>query len=93
MDPQAREAYALFYLLTDWTWIHRRVERVDITSDASVTHFVSIDFTLPKLPTGVATKYVPLGFQRKSILRHFSLRDETDRPLFLLNGTDTASLI
>jgi hypothetical protein len=83
---------SLLNLLTDWTWVNRRIERIDIIGDATVQHSVSIDFTLPETAELPSPFPIPLGFQKKSILRHFSLRDEDDRPLFLKRGPETADL-
>jgi hypothetical protein len=59
----------------------------------SVRHSISVDFTVPQLGEEFPSPFpIPLAFQRKWILRNFSLRDEHSDPLFLLQGEVTSAL-
>src|SRR5438270_5962089 len=78
-------------LIVNWrSWVHRRVEHIDLMDDARARHHTSIDFTLPSLPdersdvTHPQLTVIPLMLARKGILRHLSVRDENGRALVVL---------
>jgi hypothetical protein len=81
-------------LLDPWDrWVHRRVERVTFCDEDALRRDVSIDFTLPywfhelreTSCKQAMRQLVPLGFLRKGALVNFSLRNERDESLPLLN--------
>jgi len=69
-------------LLTEETWIHRRVETVDMLSTQFLRRSISVDFTLPERARadlavgGTGQTLVPLSTLAKRPLRNFDLRDE-----------------
>ena len=70
-------------LLAEETWVHRRVETLDVISAEVVRRQVSVDFTLPgplrtALSVGEGQCVVPLAVLGKQILRHFDLRDAAE---------------
>jgi hypothetical protein len=93
----------VFALMADWqAWIARRVETVTFLDADTVRRQVSVDFTVPKLPTvieldGQPLHFLPLTLLRKRRLTHFDLCDETGRALPLVtrraNGPLAASAL
>jgi hypothetical protein len=69
-------------LLAEETWVHRRVEAIDMLSTQFLRRSVSVDFTIPEgirdalaiAPT--KQTLVPLATLAKRPLRNFDLRDE-----------------
>ncbi len=85
-------------LIADWQrWVHRRVETVAFQDTTAVIRRVSIDFTLPDVPTpiragGQPLYLVPLGFLRKRKLTNFSLRDGRNGVLSMLSKPRNGSI-
>lgn len=77
-------------LLAEETWIHRRVETIDMLSTQFLRRSISVDFTLPEgarstlaLPT-IKQSLVPISTLAKRPLRNFDLRDETGKAVPVL---------
>jgi hypothetical protein len=77
----------VFELLTDFSWVHRRVELVRFVDQSTVLRQTSVDFTLPTQKTDNLRRLhpavVPLGMLKKRDLSHFSMWDEESRRLVL----------
>jgi len=75
-----RRGYGL--LLTEYAWLHRRVETIDILSSQFLRRAVSVDFTVPEgvrdsLRIGTTEQWlVPMATLAKRPLRNFDMRDE-----------------
>jgi hypothetical protein len=88
-------------LMFPWNrWVHRRVERATFCDEDAVHRDVSIDFTLPywfhqirkTSENEPKRQLVPIGFLSKGALINFSLRDEHDSSLPLLNKSQNAQV-
>lgn len=69
------------------TWIHRRVERLEMESDGDCTRKLSVDFTLPAelaVEGSTGSVLVPLSVVRKGPLRQFSVTGPTGDPVPVL---------
>jgi hypothetical protein len=76
-------------LLADASWVHRRVETVDLLSTELVRRSTSIDFTVPApsrsmLRVSDRAAVVPIATLAKQPLRNFDLRDEGGRTVPVL---------
>jgi hypothetical protein len=98
-SPQLRNlGLIMLLLLTDWKgWTDRRVESVSFLDPDTVRRRVSVDFTIPALPTviqrrGVPLQYVPVALLRKRRLIQFDLRDESGRVLPLVASKANGAL-
>jgi hypothetical protein len=92
-------------LIANWDWwIKRRVEQIELVSDASAKRRISVDFRLhreafgsPVLHEGEKANkrhvhYVPLTLLRKAPFANFDLRDENNTAIPLLTKRMTASI-
>lgn len=76
--------------MLEHSWVHRRVETIDILSTQFLRRTVSVDFTVPEpvrehLQNGDAAQwFVPLATLVKRPLRNFDLRDEAGKSLPVL---------
>lgn len=98
---RAAVGFMTAWLLLRWShWVHRRVERITFADEDASRREISVDFTLPNdfhtirgTPKEEARRQlVPLGFLRKGVLVNFSLRDESDASLPLLNAMQNAQV-
>lgn len=82
------------------TWVHRRVETIELVSEATVRRRTSNDLSLstfapPPPPAGVpgaATELVPLTLLAKRPLVGFDVRDESGAPLPVLTRAQNGRL-
>ncbi|HEX8082942.1 MAG TPA: hypothetical protein VF529_01550 [Solirubrobacteraceae bacterium] len=80
------------WLLTNPSWVHRRVETAELTDLGNVRRHVSVDFTVPERvpPTGRGVKTagqlpaLPLSLLDKRVLRNLDVRDEDGRAVPVL---------
>lgn len=81
-------ASVLLGLIVDFSWIHRRVESVEVVDDTTLRRRTSIDFSLPTTVNGVEVAphlpFVPLTLLQKEILRNFDLRNAEGRAVPVL---------
>lgn len=95
-DDQFVGAILHFLLLKQSSWVHRRVETIEVLDEVSVGRRVSIDLTLRSdldafSPQGSeAIGMLPLTMLRKRTLRNFDLRDRQGMPLPMLTKEDNA---
>jgi hypothetical protein len=88
----------VFAMMADWkAWVGRRVETVTFLDPDTVRRQVSVDFTVPELPTifeleGRSLQFLPLALLRKRRLTHFDLHDETGKTLPLITGRANGAL-
>lgn len=88
-------------LLTDFSWVHRRVELVRFVDQHTVLRQTSVDFTLPEEQTTNLRRLhpavVPVGMLKKRDLSRFSMWDEEGRRLVMFtteqNGYYAASAL
>lgn len=85
--------------ITDWSWINRRVERIQVVGEGYTQRQISFDFNLPyspclKYPVGSNDKghdryfpqsIVPLTFLRKGMLVNLSILNEDGNTVPSLN--------
>lgn len=78
----------LLGLIVDYSWIHRRVESIEVVDDKTLRRRTSIDFSLPTSVNGVEVAvhlpFVPLTLLQKEVLRNFDLRDAEGRAVPVL---------
>jgi hypothetical protein len=85
-------------LFIENTWVHRRVERIDILSAQLVRRTVSVDFTVPGSAADLlqleddGQSLVPIATLSKRPLRNFDLRDEGGTSLAVV-GKDHNGLV
>lgn len=85
-------------LLAEETWIHRRVETINMLNTQLLRRSVSVDFTVPvgvrsALRIGdTGQSLVPLSTLAKRPLRNFDLRDESGASLPVLGRTHNGPL-
>ncbi|KXP08833.1 hypothetical protein [Tsukamurella pseudospumae] len=82
------------------TWIHRKVERLEIVATGECVHRVSVDFTLPQrwaLKGSKGAALVPVGAMRKGPLRAFTARGPSDKAVPILetgaNGEHSVAML
>lgn len=82
------------------SWIHRRVERISFHDDISISHHLSLDFTVPPraplIPTatgdGMNSRLIPLSMLHKRPLSSFDTRDEATSPVPVLTTEQNATV-
>lgn len=79
------------------TWVHRRVETIELMDDQSVRRSVSIDLHLPKdsvvsLADRPPAHVIPLALLRKRVLHCFDLRDHSGNRLPILTTRENAGM-
>lgn len=79
------------------SWVHRRVETIEFTDDASVKRHISVDFTLPAWVRDDAVEDlpqfgVPIAFLRKTTLESLSVRGASGGALPLLTTRQNGSM-
>ena len=84
-------------VLAEESWVHRRVETLDVLSEEIARRQVSVDFALPDalrpaLRVGEGQAVVPVALLRKQILRNFDLRNEAEEAVSVLARDHTALL-
>lgn len=89
-----RTAVAVLVLVTDYpSWVHRRLESIEILDDSSVHRRVSIDLEIPtRLIDPEDLPFVPLTFLNKEVLRNFDLRDHEGHPIPMLTKSENGQL-
>lgn len=100
-----RLGYVYHSLIGNWDdWVKRRVEQIELVSDASAKRRISVDFRLDSdvfveavIDEGEATTprkmhYVPLTLLKKAPFANFDLRDESGTALPLLTRRKTATI-
>jgi hypothetical protein len=96
--PMAYVAATVATLLNEPGWVFRRVEQVEFLGKKRLRRRVSVDFTMPDLPTpdhypdGYLIPIVPLALLRKDVLRAFDVRDEAGRPIPVLTRSQNAEV-
>jgi hypothetical protein len=98
LPPDDQFVGAVLYelLLDQSTWVHRRVETIEVLDEVSVGRRVSIDLTLGSdleafSPPGSETiGMLPLTMLKKRTLRNFDLRDGHGLPMPMLTKGDNA---
>lgn len=90
-----------FSLIGRWDrWVHRRIEQIELVSDAAAKRRISVDFRLHSTHFGEAVErdgdrkvhYVPLTLLKKAPVSNFDLRDEGGTALPLLTKRKTSSI-
>lgn len=84
-------------LLTDLSWVNRRVETVKFTADGLVRRSVSVDFAVPEgrrvdVVAVKKTALVPVGLLRKAPLAVLDLTDESGTTIPVLGTNDNGVL-
>jgi hypothetical protein len=92
-------------LISNWdSWVKRRVEQIELVSDAAAKRRISVDFRLDPDAFGQAVvtegkgegncrlHYVPLTLLKKAPFANFDLRDESGMALPLLTKKKTAAI-
>ena len=84
-------------VLAEESWVHRRVETLDVLSEEIARRQVSVDFALPDalrpaLRVGEGQAVVPVALLRKQILRNFDLRNEAEEAVSVLARDHTGLL-
>lgn len=77
-------------------WVHRRVDKIHLTSAGRTRRLVSVDFTAPKKYTIKASGgkcIVPLAMLRKQPQRAFDVKSASGQSLPVLNTTQHAQLV
>jgi hypothetical protein len=103
-DEVRRLGFATHNLISDWDgWVKRRVEQVELLSNAAARRRISVDFRLHselfRRPEGEGGEhspphmhYVPLTLLQKAPFTNFDLRDECGTAIPLLTKRKTASI-
>jgi hypothetical protein len=90
-----------FSLISRWDrWVRRRVEQVELISDAAARRRLSVDFRLHRSQFGEGmaregdrkVHYVPLTLLHKAPVSNFDLRDESGTAIPLLTKRKTSSI-
>ncbi len=102
LDARARRLGTVnFRLISQWDrWVHRRIEQIELISDAAARRRISVDFRLHRSHFGdpvesdgkEAVYYVPLTLLKKAPVSNFDLRDEGGAALPLLTKRKTSSI-
>ena len=101
LPTPALEASALYSLrcVINWgSWVHRRVEQVDISHDAHFRRQTSVDCTPPAWSVPVSASpvgrapVVPVVLLRKELLNRFSLRSSQGSPMPILTTAQNAQV-
>src|SRR6185436_9185926 len=84
-------------VLAEESWVHRRVETLDVLSEEIARRQVSVDFALPDalrpaLRVGEGQAVVPVALLRKQILRNFDMRNEAEEAVSVLTRDHTTLL-
>ncbi len=104
--PETRRLGVITYgLISQWDrWVKRRVEQVELISDAAARRRLSVDFRVHRtlfgegvVKEGHATAprvlhYVPLTLLHKAPVANFDLRDESQKAIPLLTKRKTAAV-
>jgi hypothetical protein len=99
-DEDLRHGILTYELISAWSyWVKRRVETVELLSDTSARHRMSIDFRIrpwfPEASVKFGDKpylYVPLMLLRKHPVSGLDVRDEHGGALPLLTRRKTAAI-
>jgi hypothetical protein len=76
-------------VLTNQSWVHRRVDSAKFEGEWIIRRRVSVDFTLPESSAASRLPHlVPLALVQKRALVGFDVRDEADHPIPLLTKPD-----
>ena len=95
-DDQLVGAVIHALLLDQPTWVHRRVETIEVLDEVSVRRHVSIDLTPHSdleafsPPGSESIGMLPLTILRKRTLRNFDLRDPQGMPMPMLTKDENA---
>jgi hypothetical protein len=105
LTPEVRRlGFSTHNLISDWDgWVKRRVEQVELISNAAARRRISVDFRLhselfrrPEPMDGGGPShrmlYVPLTLLQKAPFTNFDLRDECGTAIPLLTKKKTASI-
>lgn len=99
LKPDPRMGIAVLRLMSDWSWMTRRVEKIQIIADGQTRRRLSFDFTLPPDP-GLAWvreghelgTIVPLTFLRKGPLVNLDIKDHQGASLPVLSREENAEV-
>ncbi len=91
-SPQ-REAWGKYFLslLTDWSWIRRRVTSVRIVDNNRVESRVSVDVDVKEIKTRASAAGIALDSTRKELPVPLDILEKGLVPDFDINGTDGCS--
>jgi len=102
LDADIRKlGFVTHSLIGEWdAWVRRRVEQIELVSDASAKRRISVDFRLqreafgdPVIKSGSKwVHYVPLTLLEKAPFANFDLRDESNTAIPLLTRRKTAAI-
>lgn len=95
VDTNKRGQRLAELLLTSESWIHRRVERLEMEPTGECRRWVSVDFTLDLdlIVEGSQNRVlVPIAVMRKGPLRKFSLEGPNGKPTPILQTKENGQL-